>query len=137
MIINLTKNNLDIIDNTFIDSKYIKNEFETNPFAKILLLQEQNNIIGYIYYSDIYERAEINQFEIETFHRNCGKGNLLLKKMIETVKRDITLEVKKDNISAIKLYEKNGFIKKAIRRGYYSGVDGILYERKYSEDSSN
>ena len=31
----------------------------------------------------------------------------------------------------------NGFIKKAIRRGYYNGVDGILYERKYSEDSSN
>ena len=62
---------------------------------------------------------------------------MLLKKMIHTVKKDITLEVKKDNISAIKLYEKNGFIKKAIRRGYYNGVDGILYERKYSEDSSN
>lgn len=137
MIINLTKENLNIINNTFIDSKYIEKEFETNPFAKILLLQDQDNIIGYIYYSDIYERAEINQFEIETLHRNCGKGNLLLKKMIETVKKDITLEVKKDNISAIKLYEKNGFIKKAIRRGYYSGVDGILYERKYSEDSSN
>ena len=129
MIISLTQKNLDIIDNTFIDSKYIKNEFETNPFAKILLLQEQNKIIGYIYFSDIYERAEINQFEIEPLHRNCGKGNLLLKKMIHTVK--------KDNISAIKLYEKNGFIKKAIRRGYYNGVDGILYERKYSEDSSN
>ena len=137
MIINLTKENLNIINNTFIDSKYIEKEFETNPFAKILLLQDQDNIIGYIYYSDIYERAEINQFEIETLHRNCGKGNLLLKKMIETVKKDISLEVKKDNISAIKLYEKNGFIKKAIRRGYYSGVDGILYERKYSEDSSN
>lgn len=137
MIISLTKKNVDIIDNTFIDSKYIKKEFETNPFAKILLLQEQKNIIGYIYYSDIYERAEINQFEIEPLHRNCGKGNLLLKKMIHTVKKDITLEVKKDNISAIKLYEKNGFIKKAIRRGYYHGVDGILYERKYSEDSSN
>ena len=41
MIINLTKKNVDIIDNTFIDSKYIKKEFETNPFAKILLLQEQ------------------------------------------------------------------------------------------------
>lgn len=137
MIINLTKENLNIINNTFIDSKYIEKEFETNPFAKILLLQDQDNIIGYIYYSDIYERAEINQFEIETLHRNCGKGNLLLKEMIETVKKDISLEVKKDNISAIKLYEKNGFIKKAIRRGYYSGVDGILYERKYSEDSSN
>ena len=69
------------------------------------------------------------EFEIETFHRNCGKGQKLLKKLIEVVDKSITLEVRKDNISAIKVYEKLGFKRKAIRKNYYDGVDGILMER--------
>ena len=65
MIIELLKNNIEKIDNTFIDNNMIINEIENNPFAKILILEEENNIIGYLYYSDIYDRIEINQFEIK------------------------------------------------------------------------
>ena len=32
---------------------------------------------------------------------------------------------------------QNKFEKKAIRKGYYNGIDGILYERKNEKDSSN
>ena len=130
MIYELT--NLDELDNSFISKEYIKEELSNNPFGKVLILKE-DRIIGYIYYSDIYERCEINQFEINSIHRNCGKGNLLLKYLIDTVKKDITLEVREDNIPAIKVYEKNGFVKTAIRKGYYKGVDGILMERKYKD----
>ncbi len=137
MIIEINKNNIDLISNSFISKKYILNELENNPFAKILILKENNEVIAYIYYSDIYERAEINQIEVSKIHRNCGKGNCLLNYMINLLKKDITLEVKEDNYSAIKLYEKNKFEKKAIRKGYYNGIDGILYERKYEKDSSN
>lgn len=129
MILEITKDNINELVNSFISKEYLINEINNNPFAKILILKEADEIIGYIYYSDIYERAEINQFEINSFHRNCGKGNFLLKKMIQAVEKDITLEVKEDNYPAIALYEKNGFIKKAIRKGYYQGVDGILMER--------
>ena len=41
---------------------------------------------------------------------------------------NITLEVDENNINAIKLYEKCGFIKKAIRKNYYNNSDGILME---------
>ena len=133
MIIEIDKNNISIIDNSFINKEEIINELNSNPFAKILVLKENNEIIGYIYYSDIYERAEINQFEINLIHRNCGKGKILLQKMIESVEKDITLEVKEDNYPAISLYEKNGFERKAIRKGYYNGIDGILMERKYEK----
>ena len=129
MIIELTKDNLEEIDNSFIEKKTIEEELQNNPFAKILILKENDEVIGYIYYSDIYERAEINQFEINSIHRNCGKGNILLQKMISVVDKDITLEVREDNLPAIKLYEKNGFERKAIRKGYYNGIDGILMER--------
>lgn len=137
MIIEINKNNIDLINNSFISKEYILNELENNPFAKILILKENNEVIAYIYYSDIYERAEINQIEVSKTHRNCGKGNFLLNYMINLLKKNITLEVKEDNYSAIKLYEKNKFEKKAIRKGYYNGIDGILYERKYEKDTSN
>ena len=130
MIYELT--NLDELDNSFISKEYISNELSNNPFGKVLVLKE-DKIIGYIYYSDIYERCEINQFEIENIHRNSGKGDLLLKYLINTVKKDITLEVKEDNTPAIHVYENNGFIITATRKGYYNGIDGILMERKYKD----
>ena len=130
MIYLLDINNIEILDNSFIDKDYIEKELSNNPFGKVLLYEENKKIIGYIYYSDIYDRVEINQFEINLIHRNCGKGDFLLKKLIQKVNKNITLEVRKDNIYAIKLYEKNGFKQVAIRKNYYNGIDGILMERK-------
>lgn len=130
MIYELT--NLNELDNSFISKEYIKKELDNNPFGKVLVLKE-DEIIGYIYYSDIYDRVEINQFEVESIYRNCGKGNLLLNYLINYVKKDITLEVREDNTPAINIYLKNGFVKTAIRKGYYNGVDGILMERKYKD----
>ena len=46
------------------------------------------------------------------------------------VDKNITLEVKKDNIPAISLYKSVGFVEKAIRKGYYQGIDGILMEKE-------
>ena len=135
MIIEITKNNIEELENTFFDKEELISEFDNNPFAKVLALKEDDLIIGYIYYSDIYERAEINQFEVKITHRNCGKGNELLKHLIEKLQKNITLEVKQDNYSAIKVYKAKGFIQKAVRKGYYNGIDGLLMERKY-EDSS-
>lgn len=137
MIIELTKNNLTELTNSLVDTSVIKHELEINPFAKVLLYKEKGKVIGYLYYSDIYERAEINQIEVDVLHRNCGKASELLQKMIEAVEKDITLEVREDNISALKLYEKFGFQKTAIRKGYYQGTDAILMERKHKKKSNN
>ena len=130
MIIELTKDNIHEIENTFINIKEMINEFDSNPFAKVLIYKEDDKVIGYLYYSDIYDRAEINQFEVESSHRNCGKGKILLNKMLELVDKSITLEVKKDNLPAIHLYKSSGFVEKAIRKGYYQGIDGILMEKE-------
>ena len=130
MIIELTKDNISEIENTFINTLEVLNEFENNPFAKYLIYKEGEQVIGYLYYSDIYERAEINQIEILEIHRNCGKASLLLGELIKNVDKDITLEVKKDNYPAVRLYEKFNFKQVAIRKGYYQGIDGILMERK-------
>lgn len=116
----------------FLSLKAISEELDTNPFGRFLLDIENQQIIAYLYYSDIYERAEINQFEVSNFHRDCGKGSNLLKKMITLVDKNITLEVKKDNIIAIHLYKKFKFKEKATRKNYYQGIDGLLMEREKS-----
>lgn len=131
MIIEITETNINELDNSFLSKEKISQELKNNPFAKILILKEKDKVIGYIYYSEIYERVEINNIEIDSFHRNCGKGDFLLKKMIEAVgKKVISLEVREDNYNAIALYEKNGFIKKAIRKNYYQDKDGFLMVRE-------
>lgn len=133
MIAIINKNNINFPDDDFLTKEEVSTELENNPYGNYLLLIEEDKIIGYIYYSDIYERAEINQFEVKPTHRNCGKGNELLKYLIEKLQKNITLEVKQTNASAIHLYEKNGFKKVAIRKGYYNGIDGILMERTMEE----
>ena len=130
MIYEINKDTLNKLDNSFIDKKTLENELIHNPFAKVLVLEEKNEIVGYLYYSDIYDRAEINQIEINLIHRNCGKGKKLMEYFTKTVDKSITLEVREDNIPAIKLYEQFNFEKKAIRKGYYNGIDGILMERR-------
>ena len=130
MILEVTKKNIEEIQNSFLSTETVEKEFENNPFAKYLILKEKDQVLGYIYYSDIYDRIEINQFEIIEWKRNHGLGDQLLKELIKKEEKDITLEVREDNLPAIHVYEKNGFQKKAIREGYYQGVNGILMERK-------
>ena len=131
MIIELDKDNLEIINNSLLDSETVLNDFNLNPFCHYLVyLDVDKKVIAYIYYSDIYERVEINQIEVDSFHRNSGKASQLLEKLIKNVDKDITLEVKKDNFPAIKLYNKYNFKEIGIRKGYYKGIDGILMERK-------
>ena len=133
MIIIINKNNMNFPNDNFLTKEEVSTELENNPYGNYLILIEEDKITGYIYYSDIYERAEINQFAVKITHRNCGKGNELLKHLIEKLQKNITLEVKQTNASAIHLYEKNGFKKVAIRKGYYNGIDGILMERTMEE----
>ena len=126
------KTNIKKIDKNqrLITREEIAHELQVNPFGRYLLELKDGNIIAYLYYSDIYDRAEINQIEVETSYRNQKIATKLLQEMLKNIKKDITLEVRKDNFPAIHLYKKFGFKKTAIRQSYYQGTDGILMERK-------
>ena len=130
MIIEINNKNIDEFELSVINKKEVLNDLKSNPFGHYLCYVEKNKVIGYLYYSDIYERAEINQIEVEIIHRNCGIASKLMKKLTDSVEKSITLEVSVDNLSAIHLYEKFNFINIGIRKGYYDGVDSILMERK-------
>lgn len=121
----------DKFDTTFIDLNSLEEELQENPFGKVILYIEEQRIIAYLYYSEIYERVEINNIEVEKKFRNKGIGTKLLAYLASVANdKSISLEVKKDNYNAIKLYKKFNFEEKAIRKGYYHGIDGILMVRK-------
>lgn len=123
--LNFSQNN-----NSFVDLKELEKELSQNPFGKILVYKKNNRIIAYLYYSEIHERVEINNIEVEEQYRNMGIGTELLKKLTELVQKSISLEVRINNYNAIKLYKKFNFQEKAIRKGYYQGIDGILMVRE-------
>ncbi len=121
----------DTVDN--FTYELTKKEFSTNPYLKIITYVEKDKIIGFLLYSLIYDRIEIEQFEVITKERRKGIGDKLLKYLIEKYQdtdiKNITLEVKEDNIVAINLYKKYGFKKVSTREEYYDGINGLLMEK--------
>ena len=121
----------DTVDN--FTYELTEKEFSTNPYLKIITYVEKDKIIGFLLYSLIYDRIEIEQFEVITKERRKGIGDKLLKYLIEKYQdtdiKNITLEVKEDNIVAINLYKKYGFKKVSTREKYYDGINGLLMEK--------
>ena len=140
MIIDLTKNNLKQIleleekfPNVFLKFDII-NDFQNNPYTKYMVYLIDKKIVGFINYHDIYDRVEIINFNVLEFFQNRHIGSSLLLNLItiskEKLKKNITLEVRKDNEKAIYLYKKIGFREISIRKNYYNDVDGILMEKE-------
>ncbi len=105
-----------------------------NPYSRKIEYIIDNNVIGYIKYSHIYERMELDNLFVEEEYRNRGVGNKLMCYFISLAieKRvvNITLEVRISNEIARNLYKKYGFREVALRKFYYGDEDGILMEKQ-------
>lgn len=111
--------------------KNINNDLSNNPFSHYLLFIDNKRILGFINYYLMYDRIEIANFNVLEECQNRHIGSKLLDFLINRYRGiidNITLEVRIDNLKAIHLYQKMGFVKKAIRKGYYNGIDGLLME---------
>lgn len=103
-----------------------------NPVSNFLLLENEDKIIGFIDYWVTFDSATIDQICIKKDERNKGFASFLLKNAIEKVKENrevefFTLEVRKSNLPAIKLYEKFGFTKVTIKAKYYDDGEDAIY----------
>ena len=102
-----------------------------------VVLHEKNNIQGFAIYSPIVPESHLLNIAIDPAHQGKGLGDKLLQQVIFQNKtmgvQVISLEVRVSNLPAIKLYEKRGFLKDAIRPNYYSGQqkeDALLMSLK-------
>lgn len=141
MIISVNLDEIELINKiqgTFCDvykqKNELINELKHNPYTKLYIYVEKDNIIGLLHLNDIYDRYEINNIYVLEGYRNKGIASKLIEHIIELGNNNkivnITLEVRKNNYNAIKLYKKYNFEEKAIRKGYYNGIDGILMEKE-------
>ena len=123
------------VENDTVEFLTLWKKEQQNPFCFYLLYQEDEKIVGYLLYSQIYERMEIEQFFIHPQFQNQGIGTSLLEKLFQIAEQNhienITLEVKEDNQKAIYLYHKLGFQEIATRDNYYHGVSGILMMKTF------
>ena len=105
-----------------------------NPYARKICYYDNNELIGYLEYSLIYDRIEIDNFFVDENKRGQGIGKKLLSYLvvvgIDNHVVNITLEVRKGNEVARGLYKKFGFREVALRRFYYGDEDGILMEKQ-------
>ncbi len=140
MIIDLFQDDIDNInklENTF--EKYFKknkiiDDLKQNIFSKYFIYMEKSNIIGFVNYYDLYDRFEIVNIEVLEEFRNKKIASNMMDHLIKIGQEkkiiNITLEVRIDNIYALRLYRKYGFKEVAKRENYYDGIDAFLMERK-------
>lgn len=124
---NYNKEDILLIENL---GKKLHNNYKVNldVFSNIYVCTVDDNIIGFISYSIMYERAEILDIFIDIKYRNKGYASKLINKVLNQAHEcnNISLEVDTKNENAINLYKKFGFEIKTVRKNYYDLNDAYL-----------
>ncbi len=110
----------------------------SNKFARFFIALLNGEVVGYIGSHNVLGEVYITNVAVFPQYRNKGIGEKLIKKLVEAVESEkadfITLEVRKSNISAIKLYEKCGFCAVGERKSFYEKPceDAVLMTKNFN-----
>ena len=96
----------------------------TNSQARFFVCEKENEVLGYMGMHIILDECYIANVAVYPHCRGKGIGNTLVRYCIGRAEEEgcsfITLEVRKSNLGAIALYEKNGFLTVGERKNFYS-----------------
>jgi len=99
-------------------------ELESNKCAAYFVAEIGDSLVGYGGMWLMIDEAHVTNIAVHPDFRKQGVGISILTAMIEKAKMQnslrMTLEVRKSNFPAIKLYTRFGFKTEGIRKGYYS-----------------
>ncbi|MDT7537939.1 MAG: [ribosomal protein S18]-alanine N-acetyltransferase [Actinomycetota bacterium] len=100
-----------------------------------LVAIEDDEVVGYGGLCDYPDEAFVQTIAVAKGAQGAGLGARLLQALLDEAarrrQRRVLLEVRADNDRAIALYERFGFRRTGVRRGYYqpSGTDAIVMTR--------
>lgn len=100
--------------------------------ARSILAEFDEKIIGYVLFWLLPGTIDIHNVATHVNYRRRGVARLLLGRVLGHAKAQsinrVTLEVRKSNIQAQRLYESMGFFPAGLRKGYYSdnGEDALV-----------
>jgi ribosomal-protein-alanine N-acetyltransferase len=124
-----------------LDSKTTLEEikyFINNPDFLVLVLKKETQVIGYLSFRIEGKEAEIDELAIATDEENKGYGTMLLSSGLSLLKSKqfttVYLDVRENNLKAISLYEKLGFIKYRSRKNYYVTVSAYCYKKELNDE---
>ncbi len=110
-----------------------------DPNTVVLVCEGQDStavpkLMGYLSATALFETADINHLGVWPSYRRQGIGAALIRQLMETLKgtecHRLMLEVRSQNLPAIGLYQKMGFVAVGLRRGYYTNPkdDALLMD---------
>ncbi len=104
----------------------------TRSRATVLVMSQSSTLVGaaYLLWRKSHQSARLYNIAVDPAHQGQGLGRKLIKECeIEAARRDcrrIFLEVRQDNESAIRFYERRGYVfVKNLPDYYATGVAGI------------
>ena len=95
-----------------------------NPEAISLAALDEGRVVGYSCCWTVIETAELGNLAVEPEFQGRGVARALLEATIKACRKKMIamlfLEVRCSNRRAIELYERYGFVRIGLRRGYYT-----------------
>lgn len=119
---------IDEIEKESFSSVYKKEQYEyeleDNPCAKLFVLEDENEIVGFIDYWITFDSCQLTKLAIANEYRGKGYAHELMEFMIEDAIKEnceaILLEVRESNVVAQNLYKAYDFLEINVRKGYYT-----------------
>lgn len=125
-----------VIENLSFKTPWSRDAFEAeltrNKCARYKVIIKDNRVVAYGGMWVVLDEAHITNVAVHPEYRGIGLGNAIVEELITEAKRNnisaMTLEVRVNNLTAINLYRKYGFIDVALRKNYYqdTGEDAII-----------
>lgn len=110
--------------------------FLTRDDSMFLVVEEKEKILGYCGLLMVLDEGDVLNVAVRKDRQREGIGNFLMESLIRLSGQlgisMIHLEVRKGNETAIRLYERLGFERDGIRKGYYTDPveDAVLMTKK-------
>lgn len=138
MILYRDAENKDVFDILSLDNENFSNNFDEAFYLeyiqnqRVIVAEKEKNVIGYILFNQILDEAEIYKIVVSKDFRKKQIAFKIMEFFQDELKKNdvkkIFLEVRKNNILAINLYKKCGFIEIREIVDYYSNPkeNGIM-----------
>lgn len=128
---------LNIDKERFIISPYSLKSFQiclNSPSEKVITLKKDGILIGYVMFSLVLDEGEIYRIAVTKDEEGKGYGKTLLDSAHSYLKSKgaatCFLEVRRSNIRAKNLYEKNGYLTYRVRKNYYENGEDAFCMKK-------
>lgn len=97
--------------------------------------EENGDVVGYMGFYRVADEGNITNIAVLPEHRRKGIAHALLSSFVTMAKEEglafLTLEVRKSNEAAIRLYESFGFEKVGVRPRYYDNTEDAVLMTRY------